>query len=238
MSSASSQAPDSKSPGFRLTWDRACDILGASPLSAIYQPPLEGESRFLSGRQFLFQDDPAQLPLESLWLKLSAFACLCRSLVEFYQQHRRPYLSLDPAHVTVRASNHSFTWLPARWLLSVALDEPKAATPLVHEEMPKEMAQHIFTPSDQLDPAYTAPVTRQWPLARELPVTLLIRSMERIPGDREDQLSQGLIRAHLFSDSVSFADFSERDVLHVVIGVPGTDTVRAALWASGRDGLM
>jgi hypothetical protein len=119
--------------------------------------------------------------------------------------------------------------------LSVELDEPKAATPLVHEEMPKEMAQHIFTPSDQLDPAYTAPVTRQWPLARELPVTLLIRSMERIPGDREDQLSQGLIRAHLFSDSVSFADFSERDVLHVVIGVPGTDTVRVALWARRVD---
>jgi hypothetical protein len=44
---------------------------------------------------------------------------------------------------------------------------------------------------------------KQWPMGRELSVTVLLRSVERIPDDADEQVSRGLIRAHIFSDDSS-----------------------------------
>jgi hypothetical protein len=133
--------------------------------------------------------------------------------------------------VSLRVADPSFTWLPARWLLSVELEVSQGARPLAHDQMPTEMAQDVFVPSSEAQTAYTAPIIRQWPMGRELPVTALLRSMERIPDETDEQLSRGLIRAHLFSDAVSFEDFSERDVLQVVLVLPGSDARSVPLWA-------
>jgi hypothetical protein len=169
--------------------------------------------------------------LERFWLKLSGFASLCRRLAEFYQRYQRPYLSLDPAHISMCVSDHSFTWLPARWLFAVELDDAKGAQSLVHETMPKAMARDIFVPSGELDANYAAPVMREWPSGRELSVTVLLRSMERIPDDTDEQLSRGLVRAHVFSEAVSFADCSEQDALHLGLRLPGSGTALVPLWA-------
>jgi hypothetical protein len=217
-----------------LRWDTACDLLGGADWSSVPElvqsfPPFR--ARFSVGRQFLFQDDPVRLPLECLWLKLSGFACLCRATAEFYRQHQRPHLSLTPEQIRVHPSDPTFTWLPARWLFAVNLDEGQGSTPLVHETMRKEMAQEIFVSSGEIDPTYTAPAIKQWPMGRELPVTVLLRSVERIPDDVDEQASRGLIRAHMFSDEVAFADFSEHDVFHITLRLPGSGTTKISLWA-------
>lgn len=234
MSNPHPPAPNPEPAVHCLDWDKACELLGGADWSTVSEPiqslpPFR--TRFSSGRQFLFQDDPGRLPLESFWLKLSGFACLCRRVAEFYQQHQRPYLSLVPRHIRVEISDHTFTWLPARWLFAVELDDAKGARPLVYETMPKEMAQHVFVPSGDLDPAYSAPMMRQWPMGYELPVTVLLRSVERIPDDADEQVSRGFIRAHVFSESVSFADFSEHDAFHVTLGLSGSGTTLVPLWA-------
>jgi hypothetical protein len=131
----------------------------------------------------------------------------------------------------VHPSDPTFTWLPARWLFAVNLDEGQGSTPLVHETMRKEMAQEIFVSSGEIDPTYTAPAIKQWPMGRELPVTVLLRSVERIPDDVDEQASRGLIRAHMFSDEVAFADFSEHDVFHITLRLPGSGTTKISLWA-------
>jgi hypothetical protein len=113
----------------------------------------------------------------------------------------------------------------------VKLDEAAGARSLVHETMPKEMAREIFVPSGEVDAAYAAPSMKQWPMGRELAVTVLLRSVERIPDDADEQVSRGLIRAHLFSEAVSFADFSEHDAFHVTLGLPGGVTTLVPLWA-------
>jgi len=234
MPSPLSQAPDSELAAPCLHWDKVCDLLGGADWSTIPEPvhslPLF-RATFSSGRQFLFQDEPGRLPLEQLWLKLSGFASLCRRVAEFYRLYQRPYLSLDPAHISGRVSDHSFTWLPARWLFAVELDVAKGAQSLVHETMPKEMARDIFVPSGDLDADYAAPVMRQWPMGRELPVTVLLRSIERIPDDTDEQLSRGLLRAHVFSETVSFVDCSEQDTFHLAIRLPGSGTAPVPLWA-------
>lgn len=234
MPSLRPQAVDSQPDPLGLHWDKVCDLLGGSDWSTIPEPfqslpPLR--SRFSSGRQFLFQDDPARLPLESLWLKLSAFVCLCHRVVEFYERQQRPYLSLDPRHVTVRASDHTVAWLPARWLFAVELDAAKGATSLVHERMSKEMARNIFLPSADLDAAYAAPVMRQWPMSREVSGRVLLRSVERIPDDTNEQVARGLLRAHVFSDGVSFSDFSDHDAIHVTFRLPGSGATMVCFWA-------
>ena len=228
------QTPNPESVAPCLSWDKVCDLLGGSDWSTIPEPVRSlppFRTKFSSGRQFLFQDEPGRLPLEQLWLKLSGFASLCRRVAEFYRLYQRPYLSLDPAHITVRVSDHSFTWLPARWLFAVELDDAKGAQSLVHETMPKAMARDIFVPSGDLDANYAAPVMRQWPLGRELPVTVLLRSIERIPDDTDEQLSRGLIRAHVFSEAVSLADCSEQDAFYLGLRLPGSGTALVPLWA-------
>ena len=234
MPNSGPQIPKSGSAAPCLRWDTACDLLGGVDWSTVPEPiqsflPLR--TRFSSGRQFLFQDDSDRLPLEFLWLKLSGFACLCRSVAEFYQQHQRPHLSLSPQHISAHTSDPTFTWLPARWLFAVKLDEAAGARSLVHETMPKEMAREIFVPSGEIDAVYAAPALKQWPMGRELPVTVLLRSVERIPDDVDEQASRGLIRAHVFSDAVPFADFSEHDAFHIALRLPGSGTTLIPLWA-------
>ncbi|GAB1723817.1 MAG: hypothetical protein NTNFB01_27130 [Nitrospira sp.] len=164
-------------------------------------------------------------------MKLSGFACLCRSVAEFYQQHQRPHLSLAPHHISALASDSTFTWLPARWSFAVKLDVAEGARSLVHETMPKEMAREIVVPSGEVDAVYAAPAIKQWPMGREVPVTVLLRSVERIPYDADEQASRGLIRAHVFSDAVSFADFSEHDVFCLALRLPGSGMTPISLWA-------
>lgn len=233
MRSLLSQASNSDNAVSSLPWDRLCDLLGGADWSLINKPdhsPLAIDARFNRGRQFLFQDDPARLPLESLWLKLSGFACLCRQVAAFYQQHRRPHLSLDPRHIHVRVSDHTFTWLPARWLFAVELDAEKGATTLVHDTMPTEMVRNVFVPSADRNSPYAAPIMNQWPMGRELSVTILLRSLERVPDDTE-HVCRALVRVHVFSETASFADFSENDVFHLVLRLPGNTSPTVALWA-------
>ena len=228
------QIPTSGAVAPSLRWDTACDLFGGADWSTVPEliqsfPPFR--ARFSSGRQFLFQDDPARLPLECLWLKLSGFACLCRAAAEFYRQHQRPHLSLVPQHISAHPSDPTFTWLPARWLFAVKLDAAEGARSLAHETMPKEMAREIFVPSGEVDSVYAAPAMKQWPMGRELSVTVLLRSVERIPDDADEQVSRGLIRAHVFSETVSFADFSEHDAFHIALRLPGNGTTQIPLWA-------
>lgn len=228
------QTPNPESVAPCLSWDKVCDLLGGADWATIPEPAHSlppFRAKFPSGRQFLFEDEPGRLPLEQLWLKLSGFAGLCRRVAEFYRQVQRPYLSLDPAHISLRVSDQSFAWLPARWLFAMELDVAKGAQPLVHETMPKEMARDIFIPSGNLDAAYAAPVMRQWPMGRELSVTVLLRSIERLPDDTDEQLSRGLLRAHVFSETVSFADCSEQDAFHLALKLPGNGATLIHLWA-------
>lgn len=228
------QIPESGDAVPCLRWDMACDLLGGADWSTVPEPiqscpPLR--TRFSSGRQFLFQDDADRLPLEFLWLKLSGFACLCRSVAEFYQHHQRPHLSLAPHHISAHASDSTFTWLPARWSFAIKLDVSEGARSFLHETMPNEMAREIVVPSEQIDAVYAAPAIKQWPMGREVSVTVLLRSVERIPDDVDEQASRGLIRAHVFSDAVSFSDFSEHDVFHLALRLPGSGTTLISLWA-------
>jgi hypothetical protein len=215
-----------------IEWDKACDLLAGSSdptLSEIFVSS-SLKTRFSSGRQFLFQDDPARLPLESFWLKLSAFASLCQRVSEFYQKHGHAYLSLDPTHARMIVTDHSFPWLPTRWRFSVELDDGLGARPIPHETMPKEMAQNLFVPFQEVISTYTSPVMRDWPIGREIPVTVLLRSIERIPDEPED-VTRGFIRAHLFSDVVNCAGFIDEDVMHITLFLPGGGMAAVSLWA-------
>ncbi len=216
-----------------LSWDQVCDLLVGADWPAVpatIQSIPQFRTRFSLGRQFLFQDDPSRLSLESLWLKLSAFARLCRRVAEFYEQHQRPYLSLEPKHIHACVRDQTFTWLPARWVFALELDATKGPTPLVHETMPSEMARHVLVSSSDIDSTYIAPIMKQWPVGRELRVTVLLRSVERVSDDT-DQDSRGLVRAHVFSETASFTDFSERDVFHLVLRLPGNGSKTVSLWA-------
>lgn len=217
-----------------LPWDTACDLLGGADWSTIPEPIQSSwllRTRFSSGRQFLFQDDPDRLPLEFLWLKLSGFACLCRAVAEFYQQRHRPHLSLSPRCISAQVGDPTFAWLPARWLFTVKLNEAEGARSLTHETMPKDMAREIFVPPAEIDALYASPAIEQWPMGREFPVTVLLRAVERIRDEVDGQASRGHIRAHVFSDTVSFADFTEYDVFHITLKLAKSETTLIPLWA-------
>lgn len=68
-------------------------------------------------------------------------------------------------------------------------------------------------------------------MGREVSGTVLLRSIERIPDETNDQVSRGLLRAHVLSDAVPFTDFSNHDTMHITFKLSGNGATTISWWA-------
>ncbi len=227
-----------------LQWDEFCDVLGGARWEQAHEvwvgAGLSPERRtslyslaplFLRSRQFLLSEGGPCHPLEIFWLKWNLFTSLCRKVLAVHRDYQRPHLGLCPAQVRVRVASPVDDWLPVRWLFAVELADTAVASSFLHDEMPSEMAQSLFIPPHQWSSlVYAPPITREWPLGREEPATVLIRSLDRIHEELDGEV-RGLLRVHLISSKISGSEFSERDVFRLTFSLPDGDRFPVCLWA-------
>ena len=228
---------DSAAPAFQ--WDEFCDLLGGvrwedalarwrmkgldqardSALSSL-PSPLAGSA------PFLFSDK--QIALRTLWLKWSLFTNLCQQLLTLYKDLKRPHLGLDPIQILIHWKPVTQA-LPARPVFALHVLQDGAASPLVGHGMPDEMARWILSPRLRSDSPYVAPAICEWQVGRELPVTVLIQSMDRLQEDAEDAI-RGILRLQTISEAFPNMRFSDRDVFRLVLGVSNAESDRIGLW--------
>ena len=233
---------DSAVPAFQ--WDELCDLLGGARWEdaltrwgmkgidpARYSALSSLTSPLANSAEFQFSD--TQNALRCLWLKWSLFTGLCQQLLATYKNLKRPHLGLDPAQVLVPWNSVDQPF-PARPLFTVQVLQDGAAAPLVCRGMPEEMARWLLAPRPQSQSPYAAPAMQQWPVGREVPVTVLIQSMDRLHDDADEGV-RGILRLQAISGAFSNARFSERDVFRLVLGVTNAESDRIAIWCRKID---
>ncbi|MDC4227050.1 MAG: hypothetical protein MPW15_23115 [Candidatus Manganitrophus sp.] len=92
-------------------WEEALDRWSRSGFSMARQQTLRSfASYFSSSPQFLFSEDRQRYSLELFWLKWNLFTGLCRRIQGIHQEHQRPLLNLQPAHLrlTMAAATEPF----------------------------------------------------------------------------------------------------------------------------------
>ncbi len=212
-----------------LSWDTFCDLLDGIPWSAIESRlPLlrqvgqpRGDSRFLrepfaGPGQYFFEANLAKQALEIFWLKLSLFNQLCRQVASVHRLTRRPFLTLDPAHILIAPPEQSRNSLPMRWGCTVKVQSSDDESPPVVDDMPCEMASGLHTVPQDIDQRYVSPSIRAWPLGREVAATALIQSADPIPEEGEISI-RGLVRVHVIADEIMAPAFSQQDVFRLVL---------------------
>ena len=237
----------SNTQGLFLQWDEFCDLLGgAAWTDACGQWSFEDltperrqllpvlASRFADQRQFLFSDTKGSVfPLEAFWLKWRLFAGLCSQVLALHRDRRRPHLGLHPSQIQITIPEVADPLLPARWNFAVKLLNSEGAMPFVHEQMPPAFMDRLFQPPHSVENPYQATELRDWPLGKSEPVTILVRSMERVrlPEVEGDEI-RGMVQLHILTDSIPASAFSEKDVFHVHLNLShgGASTVR--VWGS------
>jgi hypothetical protein len=120
--------------------------------------------------------------------------------------------------------------LPASPAFGLHVLENGAASPLISAGMPDEMARWLVTPGSPMECVYTSPAIHDWPAGREVTVTVLIQSLDRLHDDAEDDAVRGILRLQTISKDFSHARFSERDVFRLMLGVTPAESDRITLW--------
>jgi hypothetical protein len=205
-------------------WDEACDLIGGTRYEDVldhwrsrgldadrYSALSSLTSEFFSSLRLPHQRGA----LAVLWVKWNLFTSLCRSVLASYGDLKQPHLGLNPTRVWVRwspLSQHE----PAARQFSVEVRRDGAASPLACNGMPEEMARSLFTPPLTHASLYTSPVIQDWPLGRDVPVTVLIQSIDKIQEETAAAV-RGILRLQLIADAFAQAAFSERDVFRVIL---------------------
>jgi hypothetical protein len=229
---------ESAAPEFQ--WDELCDLLGGarweealarSQVKGLDDPARHSALSSLTlarpgSSQLLFPH--SQNPLRCLWLKWSLFTSLCHELLARYKDLKRPHLGLNPRQILVHWTPGTEA-SPAGPTFTLHVLDDSAASPLTCAGMPDEMARWLLTPRSPLPSAYAAPAIRDWPVGREVPVTVLIQSMDRLHDEAEGPV-RGILRLQTISEAFSDARFSERDVFRLMLGVTNAECDRIAVW--------
>ncbi|MDC4206333.1 MAG: hypothetical protein MPW14_02845 [Candidatus Manganitrophus sp.] len=101
-------------------WEEALDRWSRSGFSMARQQTLRSfASYFSSSPQFLFSEDRQRYSLELFWLKWNLFTGLCRRIQGIHQEHQRPLLNLQPAHLRLTMAAATEPFLPVRWGFSL-----------------------------------------------------------------------------------------------------------------------
>lgn len=211
-------------------WDRALPCWRLSGLTPKRDRALASlSSRFSSPPQFLFSSPSKAHPLEVFWLKWGLFTRLCREVEAFHRGRRKPLLNIHPAGLSVRVSDSTVDFAPARWLFSLKIDEPTTASPVLDEDMPPEFRARFFSPAPDLEDVYQAPVLRETGPGRREEAAALIFSLEKIPQSKEEKV-RGIVELNLISENIRPSDYSERDVFSVTIDLPDANA-SVRVWA-------
>jgi hypothetical protein len=239
MPAAATADRNAGSAALAFQWDEFCDLLGgarwedalarwrAQGLDPARDAPLSTLKSPLAGSaQFLFSDK--QIALRTLGLKWSLFTALCQQLLAVYKKLKRPHLGLDPSQIVIHWEPVTQA-LPARPVFALHVLQDGAASPLVGNGMPDEMARWILSPRSRSDSPYAAPAIHEWQVGRELPVTVLVQSMDRLQDEAEDAI-RGILRLQTISEAFPNTRFSERDVFRLMLGVSNAECDRIGLW--------
>ena len=226
-----------------LSWDTFCDLLDGVPWDAV-EPRLplfrqagksSGDSFLLREQltgpgQYFFEANLAHQALEIFWLKLSLFNRLCRQVASVHRLTRRPFLTLDPAHIFIALSEQGSSYVPVRWGCRLTVQNSDEAPHLSVDDMPEEMASVLHAVPQDVDRCYVSPSIREWPLGREVAATALIQSADLIPDEGETSV-RGLVRVHVVADEIAAHTFSRHDVFRLILPLKVGKGADVRVWA-------
>lgn len=180
--------------------------------------------------QYFFETNPQKRALEVFCVKLSLLSDLCVLIADEHERTHRSRGAIAPEQVLVRFPEHRAALLPTRWSASLSLAAGCDDTAFSVANMPEEMARNLTAMPTGVNPVYAAPLVRDWPLGRNMPVTALVQSADPIPDDDQANM-KGLVRVHVIADGLSSRNFSERDVFRVSLPLNGGRCACVGLWA-------
>lgn len=228
-----------------LSWDAFCNLLDDLPweMAEACLATTGGDvavehisllqTEFNKPGQYFFPAHSSRHACEVFWLKLCLFESLCSQVARYHERASRPSFNIDSRHVQVLLVTESGGYVPIRWRGTVRLPASPAVAFFNIEGMPAEMGQGLSVAPDDIDPAYLAPLIREWPHGRDLGATALIESIDPIPDEGEGGI-RGLLRIHLITDSIVAKDFSSRDVFCIKLPLRSVNT-GIRLWARKVD---
>lgn len=214
-------------------WEEALDRWSRSGFSMARQQTLRSfGSYFSSSPQFLFSEDRQRYSLELFWLKWNLFTGLCRRIQGIHQEHQRPLLNLQPAHLRLTMAAATEPFLPVRWGFSLDTSNLQLADRFTPPGMPADFPAQLFSPSPDAHPLYSAPLVRRQGLEQEETATLLVRSTERMRDSPPGEI-RGIVQAQLVSDQLKGADYSLGDLFLVAPNL-SEEGESLRIWASKR----
>lgn len=214
-------------------WEEALDRWSRSGFSMARQQTLRSfASYFSSSPQFLFSEDRQRYSLELFWLKWNLFTGLCRRIQGIHQEHQRPLLNLQPAHLRLTMAAATEPFLPVRWGFSLDTSNLQLADRFTPPGMPADFPAQLFSPSPDAHPLYSAPLVRRQELEQEETATLLVRSTERMRDSPPGEI-RGIVQAQLVSDQLKGADYSLGDLFLVAPNL-SEEGESLRIWASKR----
>ena len=228
-----------------LDYDQFCDLLGGANWSSVYElwvlaglSPLRQKdlssfgSYFSSPAQFLFPaDDRGLFPLEAFWLKWNLFLGLIRRIQAIHRKQQKPLLDISPYKVKVSLPAAIEDHVPVRWRFLLSVDELGPAAPFEYTGMPPALAKRLYTPPEKPQHLYIAPVSKGYPMGHEETVTVLIRSLERIRGLKNEAL-RAIIETSLLSENIGTLRHSENDVYVLDLHLSDQSGPAIRIWAS------
>lgn len=214
-------------------WEEALDRWSRSGFSIARQQTLRSfAAYFSSSPQFLFSEDRQRYSLELFWLKWNLFTGLCRRIQGIHQEHQRPLLNLQPAHLRLTMAAATEPFVPVRWGFSLDTSNLQLADRFTPPGMPTDFPAQLFSPPPDAHPLYSAPLVRRQGLEQEETATLLVRSTERMRDSPPGEI-RGIVQAQLVSDRLKGADYSLGDLFLVAPNL-SEEGESLRIWASKR----
>lgn len=181
-----------------------------------------------SAHQFIFQHDRSGLfALEILRLKMVAFTQLCHGVRAIHRHCRQPHLDLVPASVMafIMPSGRD---LPARWNFQIKILDLAATTPFAPIPGLSDLFAGIFLPPHNYNRFYTSPIIKDMPFGHWEHLNATINKVE---ADENNGQPRIMLEVDLASNTALFAEFSNRDLLQIVLSSAAHGIEPVDLWA-------
>lgn len=215
-------------------WEEAFDRWTRSGFSSARQESLGRFTPYFSSpHQFLFSEDRHRYPLEVLWLKWNLFIGLCRRIQNIHQEHQRPLLNLQPAHLRVYMAEAAEDCLPVRWGFSIDTSNLQLADRFIPPGMPADFPAPLFSPPPDAHPLYAPVLVRREGIEQRETATLLVRSTERMRDSPPGEV-RGIVQAQLVSEPLKASDYSLGDLFLITPNLSEEDGEPLRIWASKR----
>jgi hypothetical protein len=216
-------------------WEEVEKMLQSRGLSIAQQLIIEELRPFFSSKyQFIFQDEPSGLfALEILRLKLIAFTQLCRGVLAFHQECRRPHLDLRPGSLMARLALTGRD-LPARWNFGIKLLDLGATMPFQYRQNQEVDFSEIFIPPYNFQKMFTAPVIANSQFGLEQKMNVAILKVTAVK-DAADNL-HAVIEADLNSQEIKHTDFTTNDLFRIMINSPASGLHSFPIWVTKSSG--